>query len=117
MSLGIAWAAYSALTLALNVQRARAMDVPLVVIHVSPMNMFLIVFEPLVFRILDGLRFRLGSFSRYGRRCWHFHDKTASHVELGDVFALVTPRETMKFSQGGRIPFDQSSCTVSDMCI
>ena len=95
----------------------RAMDMPLVLIPVNPIHLFWIVFEPLVFRIMDGLPFRLGSFSRYGRRGWHFHDKAASHVDLGDVFALVTPRETKEISQGGRISFDQSSCTVSEMCI
>ena len=94
LSLGVAWIAYTFLTLAVNVHRARAMKVPLIVVPVSPMNTLWIVFEPLVFRILDRLRFRLGSFGRYGRRGWHFHDKAASHVELGDAWALVTPRET-----------------------
>lgn len=58
------------------------------------MNILWIVIEPLVFPILDSLPFDVGSFGHYGRRGWHFHDKAASHVALGDVFALVTPRET-----------------------
>ena len=80
LSLGIAWVAYTFLTLAVNVHRARAMKVPLIVVPVSPMNTLWIVVEPLVFRILDRLPFRLGSFGRYGRRGWHFHNKAASHV-------------------------------------
>ncbi|KAI9878026.1 MAG: hypothetical protein M1830_002146 [Pleopsidium flavum] len=93
LGLAVAWSAYSAIALATNVRRARAMDVPLIVVPISPMNILWIVIEPLVFRILDSLPFTLGSFSRYARRGWHFHDKAASHVELGDAWALVTPRE------------------------
>lgn len=92
--LGAAWLCYSGLALINNVRRARSMNVPLVVVPISPMNILWIVFEPLVFKFLDSLRFQFGSFSRYGRRGWHFHDKAATHVEMGDAWALVTPRET-----------------------
>lgn len=94
VGLAVAWLVYSTIALANNVRRARKMGVPLIVVPVSPMNILWIVAEPLVFRILDSLPFRLGSFSRYGRRGWHFSDKAASHIELGDAWALVTPRET-----------------------
>lgn len=94
LGLVVAWVSYIAITLAKNIRRARLMSVPLVVVPVSPMNILWIVLEPLVFRILDSLPFRLGNFSRYARRGWHFHEKAASHVELGDAWALVTPRET-----------------------
>jgi hypothetical protein len=94
LSLGVVWLSYTAISLVNNVRRARLMDVPLVVVPVSPMNVLWIVIEPLVFRVLDSLPIRLGSFSRYARRGWHFHEKAASHVELGDAWALVTPRET-----------------------
>jgi hypothetical protein len=93
-ALALGWLLYSMIALRTNLRRAQAMSVPLIVVPVSPMNVFWIVIEPMVFRILDSLPFRFGTFSRYGRRGWHFHDKAASHVELGDAFALVTPRET-----------------------
>ena len=92
--LGGAWLLYSGLTLIKSVRRARSMKVPLVVVPISPMNILWIVIEPLVSRVLDSLPFNFGNFNRYGRRGWHFHDKAASHVELGDAWALVTPRET-----------------------
>ena len=92
--LGGAWLLYSGLALINNVRRARSMKVPLVVVPISPMNILWIVIEPLFFKVLDSLPFKFGNFSRYGRRGWHFHDKAASHVELGDAWALVTPRET-----------------------
>lgn len=94
LGLAMAWLLYSSMSLAKNLRRAQAMGVPLIKVPVSPMNVLWIVFEPLVFRIVDRLPFGIGSFGRYGRRGWHFLDKAASHLELGDAFALVTPRET-----------------------
>lgn len=97
LGLAMAWLLYSSIALAKNFRRAQAMGVPLIMVPVSPINVFWIVIEPLVFRILDSLPLNIGSFGRYGRRGWHFHDKSASHVELGDAFALVTPRETFLY--------------------
>lgn len=94
LGLALVWLFYSSISLARNFRRAQAMGVPLIAVPVSPMNVLWIVIEPLVFRILDSLPFSVGSFGHYGRRGWHFHDKAASHVKLGDAFALVTPRET-----------------------
>lgn len=94
VGLAVAWVLYSSIALAKNFRRAQSMGVPLITVPVSPMNVLWIVIEPLVFRILDSLPFSFGSFGRYGRRGWHFLDKAASHLEFGDAFALVTPRET-----------------------
>lgn len=94
LGLAVAWLLYSRMALAKNLRRAQAIDFPLLTVPVSPMNVFWIEIEPLVFRIIDSLPFSLGTFGRYGRRGWHFLDKAASHLELGDSFALVTRRET-----------------------
>lgn len=93
LGLALAWWLYSDISLARNFDRAQAIGVPLIKVPVSPMNFPWILMKPLVFRILDPLPFELGSFGRYGRRGWHFQDKVASHLELGDAFALVKPRE------------------------
>ena len=95
LTLGLAWLSYSALTLGNNYRRARAMKVPLIRIPVSPLNTFWIVIAPLVFWILDRLPFPDGNFNRYARYGWHFRDKAASHVQMGDAWAIVTPRETL----------------------
>lgn len=77
--LAVAWVVYSAFTLAINYHRARGMKIPSVVVPVSPMNILCVgFFEPLLFSIINSLPSRLGCFSRYGRRGWHFHDKAAS---------------------------------------
>lgn len=91
---GAMWIAYSAVSLGINIHSARAINVPWVMVPISPMNIPWVVAEPMVFRVLGILPFRLGSFSRYGRRGFHFYDKAASHVEMGDAWTLVTPRET-----------------------
>ena len=94
LCLGVSWLAYSAMCLATNIHRARAMNVPLIILPISPTNTVWIVIEPMIFRALDYLSFSLGDFSRYGRRGWHFRDKATSHKKLGNAWALVTPRET-----------------------
>lgn len=89
----VGWITYSGVCLTLNFRRARQMEVPLIIVPVSPMNVFWLAVEPLVFGMLDNMPFDFGTFTRYGRRGWHFKDKADSHMELGDVFASVTPVE------------------------
>ena len=97
-SFAVAWVVYSAPTLAINYHRARGMNIPLVVVPVSPMNVLWIgFFEPLLFSIINRLPFRHGNFSRCGRRGWHFHDKAACHLQLGNAWAIVTPREILLY--------------------
>lgn len=91
---GLAWLLYNASSLMLNIRRARTMNVPIVVVPISPTNVLWIIVEPLFFRVLDALPLPRGNFSRYGRRGWHFYEKASSHMELGDAWALVTTRET-----------------------
>ena len=94
LGLAVAWFTYSAVCLITNLQQARKLGIPLIIVPMSSMNVLWIVMEPLVFRLLGSLAIDLGAFDRYSRRGWHFHDKARTHEELGDVFALVTPRET-----------------------
>lgn len=92
--LPLLWAVYSCVALVRNLQQARTIGVPIRICPVSPTNSLWFIFEPLVLHVLDHLPFELGSFGRYSRRGWHFYDKARSHIELGDVWVLVTPRET-----------------------
>ena len=65
----------------------------MVVMPISPTNYLYITLEPLICRITESLPFSLGSFSRYARRGWHFIEKADSHIEMGDTWAMVTPKE------------------------
>ena len=87
------WLLYSLICLTTNVQRAQALGIQWKALPVSPMNVLWAVLEIPVFRVLDRLPLRFGSFSRYNRRAWHFKEKANSHIELGDAFTLVTPGE------------------------
>ena len=91
--LSLAYVLWSLVCLERNVRRARSMGIPVIRMPIDPMNVPWLVLEPLLFRLLDRLPFNYGSFGRYSRRGWQFKDKARSHIELGPVWALVTPRE------------------------
>ncbi|KAK3176181.1 hypothetical protein OEA41_007504 [Lepraria neglecta] len=77
----------------INYQRASSMGIPLVRIPVDPINIAWILLEPTLWRLLDYLRIDWGTFGRYSRRGWHFHDKAKSHLKYGPAWALVSPRD------------------------
>lgn len=93
LGFAVVWPLYSAMTLVINLRRAKSMDIPLIVMPVSQMNVLWLLIEPLVFWALDFIPFWFDNFKRYGPRGWYFQDKATSHMELGDAFAIVTPRE------------------------
>lgn len=75
----------------INYRRASSMSIPLIRLPVDPMNMLWLILEPPLWRLLDRFPFDWGTFGRYSRRGWHFHDKAKSHLLYGPVWALVTP--------------------------
>lgn len=92
-SLIVGYATWSLVAMETNYRHASTMGIPLVRLPVDPMNVAWIVMEPTLWRLLDRLPFDWGSFGRYSRRGWHFHDKAESHLRYGPVWALVTPRD------------------------
>lgn len=50
----------------------------------------MIVDKKFVIPVFERL-FGSGNFTRYNWRGWEFADKCSSHLEMGDVFMLVTP--------------------------
>ena len=93
LSLGVAYLSWSLITLEINHRRASSMGIPLVRLIIDPLNLPWIVLEPFVWSLLDRLPIDWGTFGRYSRRGWHFHDKASSHLHYGPVWALVTPRD------------------------
>ncbi|KAL9012108.1 MAG: hypothetical protein Q9173_003107 [Seirophora scorigena] len=86
------WIAYSGFCLLRNYQIARKIGVPLVVIPISHENpLWMVVDKKFVIPLFERFPFGTGSFTRYNWRGWEFADKSKSHVELGDVFVVVTP--------------------------
>lgn len=93
LGLGGAYLIWSLLAMEINYRRASSMDIPLVRLPIDPMNLPWLILEPLLWRLLDRLPFDWGTFGRYSRRGWHFHDKAESHLHYGPAWALVTPRD------------------------
>lgn len=91
LGIGIVYLSWSLIAMEINYRRAASMGIPLVRLPVDPKNILWMVLEPSIWRLLDHLPFDWGTFRRYSRRGWHFHDKARSHLQYGPVWALVTP--------------------------
>ena len=88
-----AYLLWSIAAMEINYRRATAMGIPLIRLPVDPLNLPWLIIEGPLWRILDTLPLEWGSFGRYSRRGWHFHDKAQSHLQFGSIWALVTPRD------------------------
>lgn len=91
VGLPLAWAIYTALSLAVKYQNARRINVPMVLSPVGQMNVLWMFTQPVLLPWLKRLPFGLGSFTRYNRRGWGYMDRCQLHLELGDAFVHVTP--------------------------
>jgi hypothetical protein len=84
---------WSFICLELNHRDASSMRIPLVRIPVDPLNVFFMILEPHLFKLIDVLPQSLvPQFVRYMRRGWFFLDKSDSHLRFGPIWACVTPR-------------------------
>lgn len=93
LELGVAYLIWSLIAMEINYRRALSMGIPLVRVPVDPLNIPWLLLEPKLWRFLDRLPIAWGTFGRYSRRGWHFHDKAESHLHYGPIWALVTPRD------------------------
>ena len=91
--LALAYLTWSLAAMEINYRRASSMGIPLVRLPVDPVNIPWILLEPTLWRLLDCLPVDWGTFGRYSRRGWHFHDKAESHLKFGPAWALVSPRD------------------------
>ena len=89
----LAWLTWSLAAMEINYRRASSMGIPLVRLPVDSINTAWILVEPTLWRLLDCLPINWGTFGRYSRRGWHFHDKAESHLKYGPAWALVSPRD------------------------
>jgi hypothetical protein len=90
-SLLLGWTIYSSYCLLLNYLSVSHIGVPIRVIPISHENPLWMMVDTVILRLFRNLPLGSGSFTRYNWRGWEFADKCASHLELGDVFMLVTP--------------------------
>ncbi|KAH8891773.1 cytochrome P450 [Thozetella sp. PMI_491] len=77
-----------------NVRRARALGVPIVRCPVDHNNLGWMIIQPFVWKVVDALPIQWKSLPisiRITRRGWHFMEKSDLHVQMGPVWAMVTP--------------------------
>ena len=87
-----AWVLYSWYCLLLNYLTARKIGVPLIIIPISHENpLWMVVDKKIFMPLFERFPFGPGNFTRYNWRGWEFEDKNRSHLEMGDVFFIVTP--------------------------
>ncbi|KAF2993645.1 hypothetical protein E8E14_000795 [Neopestalotiopsis sp. 37M] len=92
--LALAYSAWSFVCLEANVRKARALGLPVVRLPIDANNVFWILLQPHVWKILDRLPFNWSSyprFVRYSRRGWYVPARAEAHVYLGPIWALVSP--------------------------
>lgn len=90
----LAYTVWSFACLEAHVRKARGFNVPVVRLPIDSNNVFWIILQPHVWKILDRLPFAWFSyprFVRFSRRGWYFAERARAHEELGPVWALVSP--------------------------
>lgn len=89
--LGLAYFAWSLVSMELNYRRASTMGIPLVRLPVDGQNVLWASIEGQLWPLLDRLPINWGTFGTYSRRGWQFKDNGDSHRRYGPIWALVTP--------------------------
>ncbi|CAH0038150.1 unnamed protein product [Clonostachys solani] len=92
--LASAYSIWSFVCLEANVRKARALGLPVARLPVDANNVFWILLQPHFYSLLDRLPIRwlsYPSFVRFSRRGWYFAERANAHLELGPIWALVSP--------------------------
>jgi hypothetical protein len=77
-----------------NVRKARSLGLPIIRLPVDSNNVFWVLLQPYVWKVLDSLPINGLSyppFVRFSRRGWYIADRANAHLQLGPIWALVTP--------------------------
>ncbi|KAK8040140.1 cytochrome P450 monooxygenase [Apiospora rasikravindrae] len=93
-SVALAYIGWSFACLEANVRKARSLGVPVLRLPIDVNNVFWILLQPHIWKVLDSLPFQWSSYPRvvrYLRRGWYMHAKAEAHELLGPVWALAAP--------------------------
>ncbi|KAF1949006.1 cytochrome P450 [Byssothecium circinans] len=85
------WMLWWMQSLAFNYASARKTGVPILVRYITPTNPLWMVFGNLLIKACAYSPFGNGRFTRFYSLGWAANDRYRVHLELGDVFMLVTP--------------------------
>lgn len=90
----LAYIVWTIVCLEANVRKARGFKVPIVRLPIDPNNIFWLLVQPQIWKILDRLPFDWFSyprFVRFSRRGWFFNERAKVHEELGPIYVHVSP--------------------------
>lgn len=85
------WGIYNVYCLLLNYRKASQLNIPIVVVPISPDSPLWIALQTGLSSFFQYIPFDAFSFSRYCRLGWEFHDRYKTHKRLGNTWILVTP--------------------------
>ncbi|KJZ77353.1 hypothetical protein HIM_03077 [Hirsutella minnesotensis 3608] len=94
LPLGLAFVVWTLVRLETNVRKARALKVPVVRIPFSEDSYIWVIFQPLLWAVLDCVPIQWSTypdFVRFSHRNWHFLEKSRPTSRFGPVWALVSP--------------------------
>lgn len=91
-SLVMTWTLWSWYCLYQNYRIACKIGIPIRIIPISHENpLWMAVDKRFFIPLFQRVPFGTGTFTRFNWRGWEFADKYKSHMEMGDVFMIVTP--------------------------
>ncbi|TEY71422.1 hypothetical protein BOTCAL_0093g00160 [Botryotinia calthae] len=96
--LPVSWSVRNSYRLYLNYVQAKKTGVPLVILPISPQNPMWMLLADIIVPVFQ--RFIIAQhwpLIRYGRRSWEFKDKARVHLELGEIFMMVTPDKNVLY--------------------
>lgn len=93
----LAWILRSIYSIHVNRKSAEQTGLPVVLSPFNPVDPLWMLLQRVVIPLCPYLPFGLGSFTRYNRMGWSYHDKYRLHSELGDAFVHVNPARNQLF--------------------
>ncbi|KAF7909334.1 uncharacterized protein EAF01_003052 [Botrytis porri] len=98
LPLPLTWGGGNIYKLYQNYILAKKIGVPIVVLPLSPQNPIWMLLADIIVPLFQKSSItRSWPLIRFGRRAWEFKDKAQIHLEIGDVFIMVTPDENVLY--------------------
>ncbi|KAF7943631.1 uncharacterized protein EAE97_005702 [Botrytis byssoidea] len=85
------WGARNIYKLYQNYISPKKIGVPIIILPLSPQNPIWMLLADIIVPLFQKLSItRSWPLIRFGRRAWGFKDKAQIHLEIGDIFIMVT---------------------------
>ncbi|KAF7929751.1 hypothetical protein EAE99_004655 [Botrytis elliptica] len=96
--LPLIWGGRNIYKLYQNYILAKKIGVPIIVLPPSPQNPIWMLLADIIVPLFQKLSITCSwSLIRFGRRAWEFKDKAQIHLEIGDIFIMITPDKNILY--------------------